>query len=305
MEPNSAPEIKDFNLFPNKKASNKNIVQKHPVLFPFLIFLLILSCIALLQQVNQTPLIGVVKIDGVVLTSEEIIEKMRKLEHNPAIKGIILRIDSPGGAVSPAQEIFTEVSRLKKNKKVYTSIASVAASGGYYIAAASDKIYGNPGSITGSIGVLMQTFNVENLLNKIGVQSLTIKSGKNKDLGSTFRKMKPDEKALIQKLIDDTQEQFVTAVAESRPLSREKVEKLADGRIFTGRQALKAGLIDGLASFREVVELLKENLQIKEKVELFYPKSKDEVLRDLFDVSALNKLKILLENRLSLFYLYK
>ncbi|MGK0289380.1 MAG: protease-4 [bacterium] len=289
-----------------RKTEKKSWISKHPVLTPIFILLILIFGISLLSQKKSKPKIGVVLLEGTILSSEPIIKQLRDFENDPQIRGIILRVNSPGGAVAPSQEIYEEVLRIQKKKLIYTSIASVAASGGYYIAIASKKIYANAGSITGSIGVIMQSFNVQKLMEKVGVQSLVIKSGKNKDVGSMFRTMTPEEKLLLQSLINDTQDQFVTAVAKHRKkLDRKKVETLADGRIFTGRQALKEGLIDGLATFRQVISTMEKQLKIQ-NAQLVYPKKKEEMLKKLFDmVSPIQRVKNKIQNSTGLFFLAK
>ncbi|HLG22687.1 MAG TPA: signal peptide peptidase SppA [Candidatus Manganitrophaceae bacterium] len=200
--------------------------------------------------------IALIRIEGVILDSNDVVEELRRYRKDDSVKAILLRIDSPGGGVVPSQEIYDEVKQIRQEgkKKVVTSMGTVAASGGYYIASASDKIIANPGTLTGSIGVIMEFANVEGLLQKIGVESVVIKSGKNKDLGSPFRKMKEEERVLLQGVIDDVHGQFIEAVAESRSLEVESVRALADGRIFTGRQAKKIGLVDELGSFQDAVQ---------------------------------------------------
>ncbi len=199
--------------------------------------------------------IGLVRIEGVIIGSEEIIKILTRLEEDDQIKAILLRIDSPGGAVVPSQEIYDAVKkiRLSGKKKVVTSMGTVAASGGYYIAAASNYIIANPGTLTGSLGVIMEMANFEGLMQKIGVESVTIKSGANKDAGSPFRKMTDAERFLFQNVLDDVHAQFMEAVAEGRSMEMEKVRTLADGRIFTGRQAKENGLVDGLGNMEDAI----------------------------------------------------
>ncbi len=249
-----------------------------------------------------TPGIGIVEVNGVILESEPIVKKLRILESDPAVRGIIVRINSPGGAVSPSQEIYSEILRLKKKKKVYVSISSTAASGGYYIAIAADKLFANPGSMIGSIGVIIQTFNVEGLMDKLGIKSEVIKAGKNKDIGSAFRQMKPSEKILLEKVVKDTHEQFITAVADSRSLDIKKVREIADGRVFTGNQAKDTGLIDEVASFRQTAEHMRLDLDIQEQMSLVYPTSREEILDSLVDLESLLNIGKFVEQN-GLFYL--
>lgn len=202
------------------------------------------------------PYLAVVRIEGVLVDATATLDELERYAKNPAVLGVVLRIDSPGGAVVPAQEIYDAVQRLrtKHGKKVVVSMGSVAASGGYYIAAASDKIVANPGSLTGSIGVIMEIPNVQGLMKKVGVESVVIKSGRSKDVGSPFREMKPEERALLQAVLDDVHDQFIEAVAKGRGLEVVEVRRLADGRIFTGRQAQSVGLVDQLGGLPDAIE---------------------------------------------------
>ena len=191
--------------------------------------------------------------------SGDIVNKLRILGKKDSVKAIILRINSPGGSVAAVQEIYSEVMRLRqKGKIVITSMGDVAASGGYYVASACDKIVANPGSITGSIGVILQIGNIEELFKKIGVQTVVIKSGKFKDTGTMFRGITEDEKQIFQELINEAYNQFINAIVEGRKMEPDNVRKLADGRIFTGTQALKSGLIDKLGNDTDAINLAKE-----------------------------------------------
>ncbi|MCK5011952.1 MAG: signal peptide peptidase SppA, partial [Deltaproteobacteria bacterium] len=186
--------------------------------------------------------VGIVKIEGTIVESEPIIDKIIKFRKSKRVKAIVLRINSPGGMVAPSQEIYQEIKKACKEKKVIVSMESVAASGGYYIACTADKIVANPGTLVGSIGVILQIENIEELLNKIGLRRKVVKSGKYKDIGSITRPMTEEEEATLQVFSDDIYNQFVDAVAEGRSMKREEVLKIADGRIFTGAQAIELGL---------------------------------------------------------------
>jgi len=169
---------------------------------------------------------------------------------------VVLRINSPGGSIGAVQEIYEEVNRLKeKGKKVVVSMGDVGASGAYYIACAADKIVANPGTITGSIGVLMSLGNMEELFRKIGIKIEVIKRGKHKDIGSLSREMTAEERRLLQGVIDDAYDQFLRVVIEGRNLKKSKAEKLAQGQVFTGRQAKDLGLIDEIGNFQDAVRL--------------------------------------------------
>ncbi len=201
--------------------------------------------------------IALIRIEGVILDAQETLGELKKFSENPSVKAIVLRIDSPGGGVVPSQEIYDAVRRVrtKSNKAVIASMGSVAASGGYYIAAATDRIVANPGTLTGSIGVIMEMANVEGLLQKIGVEGVVVKSGKYKDVGSPLRKMNDEERGLLQTVMDDVHKQFIEAVAEGRSLEVPEVQALADGRIFTGRQAKAAKLVDELGNLDDAIQL--------------------------------------------------
>jgi protease IV len=209
--------------------------------------------------------IALIRIEGVILDSKDTIDELKRYRENPAIKAILLRIDSPGGAVVPSQEIYEEVkkARVEGKKKVVSSMGTLAASGGYYIASASDKIVANPGTLTGSIGVIMELANVEGLMKKIGVESVVIKSGAHKDMVSPFRKMRKEEQQILQNVLNDVHEQFIEAVSEGRGMPIQKVRSLADGRIFTGRQAKQIGLVDELGDLQDAIRITASLVGIK------------------------------------------
>lgn len=184
-------------------------------------------------------------------------ERLKSMADRKDVKAIIIEINSPGGSIGAVQELYSQVARVRREKKkpVVAFLGDVAASGGYYVAAACDKIVAHPGTLTGSVGVIFQTANMEGLLSKIGVKSEPIKSGKFKDIGSTMRAMTPEERALLQDLIDDAYGQFLSAVSQGRKMEGETVRPLADGRIFTGRQALANGLVDQLGDSQDALDL--------------------------------------------------
>jgi len=201
--------------------------------------------------------VAVVRIEGPILDSHQAVSDLEAFSEDPLVKAIVVRIDSPGGGVAPSQEIYNAVKRVREehNKIIVASMGTVAASGGYYIAVASDRILANPGTLTGSIGVIMQVANFEELLKKIGVQSLVIKSGRYKDLGSPFRPMTEEDRRLMQSVMDDVHKQFIEAVATGRSLDVADVEPLADGRVFTGLQAKDFLLVDDIGDLRDAIRL--------------------------------------------------
>jgi protease-4 len=198
--------------------------------------------------------VGIVEISGVITDSSETIRLLKLFREDKAIKAIVLRVESPGGVVGPSQEIYQEVRKTVSTKKVVASMGAVAASGGYYVAAAADGIIANPGTITGSIGVIMGYTNFEKLLEKIGLTPVVIKSGEYKDMASPTRQMTPREAEALQYFVDQTHNQFVKAIAEGRDMDLDHVESLADGRIYTGEEAMKNGLVDRLGNLEDAIE---------------------------------------------------
>ena len=198
--------------------------------------------------------VGVVEVKGVINDSEDVVEALKTFADSPSVKAVVVRIESPGGGVAPSQEIYSAIRQLRESKPVVASMGGVAASGGYYIASACDTIVANPGTITGSIGVIIETGNVQGLLEKLGVQPEIIKAGLYKDMGSPVRPMTDVEKALFQEMIDSVHTQFITAVALGRNMDKDQVRALADGRIFSGEQAKVAGLIDALGGLEDAVK---------------------------------------------------
>jgi len=198
--------------------------------------------------------VGVIEIEGAITDARDTIEHIRRFREDEDIKAIVVRIDSPGGAVGPSQEIYREIRKTVGTKKVVASMGAVAASGGYYVACATDGIVANPGTITGSIGVIMGYTNFRQLLDKIGMVPVVIKSGPYKDTGSPTREMRDDEREILQSITTNIHEQFVTAIAEGRKMDRAQVEQAADGRIFTGEDAKARGLVDRLGNFEDALE---------------------------------------------------
>ena len=201
--------------------------------------------------------VALIRIEGVILDAQATISELKQYSENPLVKAIVLRIDSPGGGVVPSQEIHDAVKRVKNksSKAVIASMGTVAASGGYYIAAATDRIIANPGTLTGSIGVIMEMANFEGLMKKVGVEGVVIKSGRFKDVGSPLRKMSDEERKLLQSVMDDVHHQFIQAVADGRSLEVSDVEPLADGRIYTGRQAKEVRLVDELGDLDDAIHI--------------------------------------------------
>jgi len=198
--------------------------------------------------------IAVVELTGPIVSSEEVVKQFKKYREDRSIKSILFRIDSPGGGVVASQEIYDEVRKTRDGgKPVVVSMGALAASGGYYVACGATMIVANPGTLTGSIGVISQFMSVDSLLHKIGVTPNTIKSGKLKDAGSPFRPMTPEDRLYFQKLMDDVHRQFMDVVADERGIDRDTLATFADGRVFTGEQALDIGLVDTLGTYEDAI----------------------------------------------------
>ena len=215
--------------------------------------------------------VGVVEIIGPIVDSRKTIHDIGVFRDSDAVKAILVRVDSPGGGVGPSQEIYREIQKTKSEKKVIVSMGAVAASGGYYLSAGADGIVANPGTITGSIGVIMGYTNFEELMHKIGLSAVVIKSGEFKDTGSPARPMTGEEQELLQGVTREIHGQFVQAIAEGRGMPVEKVEAIADGRIITGQKAQEIGLVDRLGNFEDAVKWAGELGGIKGKVQTVYP----------------------------------
>ncbi|MDX9720156.1 MAG: signal peptide peptidase SppA [Myxococcota bacterium] len=227
--------------------------------------------------------IGVIEIVGPIQSSKQVLEDIRSFAESKEIKGIIVRIDSPGGSVGASQEIFEALRKL--DKKVVVSMGNVAASGGYYIACAAPKVFANAGTVTGSIGVISQTFEVDAVMEYLQLTVNTVTTGEYKDTGSPFRDFSEKDRKLYEALLQDIYLQFVDAVAEGRGLERKEVLPYADGRIFTGRQALEAKLVDELGGFEAALDYMKAELEISGEPTLVYPKRRQSLLNALFEES--------------------
>lgn len=232
--------------------------------------------------------VGVVPIEGVISDSTEITGYIDEFAKDNSIVAVVIRIDSPGGGVAASQEIYDAIVALKEKKKVVVSMGSIAASGGLLIACAGDKIVANPGTITGSISAIMQFANVEDLLSKVGVKASVIKSGPYKDIGSPVREMTPEERVIIQELVDDIYDQFVEVIVRDRQLKRQQVEAIADGRVFSGRKAKAYGLVDELGDMSRAARLASSLAGKDGTYDLVYPKKKkSSVFSYIFEKAAI------------------
>lgn len=198
---------------------------------------------------------GASSFSGSTITPDLVSNYLAKAESDKAVKAIVFRIESPGGEIVPCQEILWEIERVKETKTIVVSMGGMAASGGYYISTKADKIVALPTTMTGSIGVISQVMNIEELLEKLGIQIETFKGGKYKDMYSGYREMTPEEEEIVQRMIDEYYESFVDVVAEGRGLSKEEVRNLATGQIYTGTEAKELGLVDELGDLNTAVDL--------------------------------------------------
>jgi protease-4 len=245
--------------------------------------------------------VAVVEVEGVIgvgaergLDPESIIRTLGEYRDDPSVRAVVLRIDSPGGVVAPTQEIFTAVRRLREAKKpVVASLGSIAASGGYYVAVSADRIFASPGTLTGSIGVVMQLANVEGLLKKVGVEYVVVKAGAYKDVGNFARAMTPEERRILQSLLDDVYDQFITAVAEGRGLEPQAVRGFAEGRIYSGRQAQGLKMVDELGGLEDAIEAAAKMAGLPPKPKVLYPRrrfSLRELLRNEWGLGPVSRM---------------
>jgi protease-4 len=249
--------------------------------------------------------VGIIEISGVITDAKNTIYNLKRFREDNSIKAIVIRIDSPGGAVGPSQEIYREIRKTSGSKKIIASMGTIAASGGYYVAAGTDGIVANPGTITGSIGVVMGFTNYQELLRKIGLVPVVVKSGEYKDLGSPVREMKAKEKKILQDFAQKIHRQFVMDIVEGRNMDKADVESLADGRIFTGEESKELGLIDRIGNFEDAVEWAGRMGGIKGKISTVYAREKKlSFLKYITDSSINNLLNRIVYPFLSADYLY-
>lgn len=255
------------------------------------------SSVSIFDLGSSGKRIGVVEIRGVIADSRDTLKAVKKFRKDQNVKAVLLRIDSPGGGVGPSQEIYREVRRTVQEKPVVASLGGVAASGGYYIASAAGHIVASPGTVTGSIGVIVPFPNFRLLFEKIGYDKTVVKSGQFKDIGDPGREMTPEEKKLLQETVDAVHHQFVQDVAKGRKLPEKEVQKVADGRILTGEMARQLGLVDELGNFEDGVTAAATLAGIKGEPKLVYAEKEKRSLLDFLIGSKLNsKINGYLEN---------
>ncbi|MDQ5985407.1 MAG: hypothetical protein CSYNP_01117 [Syntrophus sp. SKADARSKE-3] len=274
-------------------------MRRHPIIFAvgllvcigvvFMLFAFTISALSGKRQAfSLKEKVGVILVEGVITNAREVVQHLNDFAKDDDIRAVVVRIDSPGGGVAPSEEIYGAIESLKKKKQVVASMGSIAASGGYLIACAANKIVANPGTVTGSISAVMHFANIEALLKKIGIQSSVIKSGKYKDLGSPAREMTAEEKQILQGLIDDIYDYLLDVIAKDRKINKEELRKVADGRIFTGRQAKKLGLVDELGDLEYALNLAGKLAGINGKPEAVYPAKKKSTFWELILQNAVS-----------------
>ncbi|MBU1247993.1 MAG: signal peptide peptidase SppA [Proteobacteria bacterium] len=250
--------------------------QRHPFLFGLalltLAVVLVLGASAIFRSSggggSGEDRLGVVYIEGMIVDAEPVVNFIHDLEDDPSIKGVLVRVDSPGGAIAPSQELYQAVRHLNEVMPVVASYGVVAASGGYYASCPAERIVANPGSITGSIGVLLEYLDFHQLAEKVGVNLELLATGSQKGAGSPFRELTPEQREVFTGMLMDMHDQFVSDVAVARSMRKEKVLKLADGRAYTGRQARDNGLVDELGTFDDALEILMQYCGMEEFPEL-------------------------------------
>ena len=285
------------------------------IFFVFILFVFTLVYITMGSDRNDEfsgfgSKIAIVDVEGVIVSPKETVDNLRKYADDDSVKAIVLHLNTPGGGAAASEEIYREVRRIRdqKKKRIVASVETVGASGGYYIASACNKIYANEASIVGSIGVIAQWTNYEELLKWAKLKDVTLKAGALKDVGSPTREMTPEERAYLQSLIDDMQGQFIHAVADGRGMKDEDIRKIADGRVWTGQQALPMKLIDQIADFRGAIKDTAKAVGISGDPNLVRPTKPKRTLADLIfgDVSDFlpDKAK-LMETHVGFYYLWK
>lgn len=258
---------------------------------------------AILSRVPVGDRVAIIKIAGVIVNPLPTVKKIERLKRDKSVKALVIRVDSPGGSVGASQEIYRAIERFRaEGKPVVVSMGNVAASGGYYVSAPADYIFANPGTITGSIGVIIQHVAYKELMEKIGVKATAIKTGKFKDTLNPFRELTPEEKKYLQETINEAYEQFLEAILRYRgkKISEEKLREVADGRVLTGERAKELGLVDDIGGLEDAVEKAKELAGVPKAREFFVPEEKTLLQRVLG--GEIEELKIL-NSYSPLFYL--
>lgn len=249
------------------------------VLFAFLALLGGLRYLVVGKKSLGSNYVGVIELDGVILQSKEILEELEEAENTAGLKAVVFRVNSPGGLVPPSEEIYRQLRKLDEKIPVVVSMGSVGASGGYLVSLGGRKIFANGGTLTGSIGVILELINTEKLLQWAKVERYSLKSGKFKEAGASYRKMTPEERELLQGMVDNLFDQFRSVVSERRGLKGSALAAVTDGRVFTGLQAKEAKLIDEIGGLQDAVKAAKKLAGLPEDAPVEYPKDKEGLLK--------------------------
>lgn len=249
-------------------------------------FMLFIGLIAFIKVLvvgiePQTEAVGIVEVKGFIADSKDTIRKIKEFKDDDNILAVVLRVDSPGGVVAASQEIFEELKKLSEEKIVVTSMGNIAASGGYLISCGTEYIFANPGTTTGSIGVILEILNLKEAFDSLGIKGVVLKSGEFKDIGNPLREMTPEEEALLMDYIDNIYRQFIRVIVEERGISEEEVLRIADGRIFSGEQALEHGLVDELGNLEDAIDKAAEMAGIEGEPRVVYPETEGYSLLNL------------------------
>ncbi|MCF8054502.1 MAG: signal peptide peptidase SppA [Deltaproteobacteria bacterium] len=259
------------------------MIRRHPFFSGIVLLILLVVAYAVFGYLlGKTPFsrIGVITIKEEIIDAGSVLDAIQRAAQDSSIKALVIKIDSPGGSVAESQEIYNALLKIRTSRPVVASLGSIATSGGYYIACGANKIVANPGTLTGSISAVMVFHNMKNLMEKIGIDSNTIKSGKYKDIGSPLRKMTKEEALILQSLVDDVSDQFITVVAENRNMTKASVSMIADGSIFTGRQAQARGLVDELGGLSESIQLAALLAKISPETSVVYLNAEENTFMD-------------------------
>ncbi|MEJ5172468.1 MAG: signal peptide peptidase SppA [Hydrogenothermaceae bacterium] len=227
--------------------------MKKKILIIVLILAVVLYVISGIKA-SKEPKVALIKVEDSIMGYMDTVESIAKAQKDESIKAVVIIVDSPGGAVGASQEIYRSIEKLREKKPVVVSMGNVAASGGYYISAPANVIYANPGTITGSIGVIIQQVDLSEILNKVGVKVNTVKSGENKDILYPTKPLTPQQRQILEETVKDVYEQFLDAIVKYRKIDKEKLRQYADGRVFSGRQAKEIGLVDKLGNVQDAIK---------------------------------------------------
>jgi protease-4 len=256
--------------------------MKKKILIGIIALIVIFYIISALRYESQ-PKVGLIRIEGTITDYLDTVSIISEATKDESIKAVVIDVDSPGGAVGASQEIYRAIEKLREKKPVVVSMGNVAASGGYYISAPANVIYANPGTITGSIGVIIQHVDVSEILNKFGVKVNTIKSGANKDILYPTKPLLPEQKALLEKTVMDVYDQFLDAIVRYRPIKKDVLKSYADGRVFSGNEAKALGLVDKIGNIQDAISEAKKLGKLKEDAPVIELKPKKPLLDELMN----------------------